>query len=337
MRQFLQINDNTKLSDITRIVGNKYIDQTLALNNLPRKNNIGQVYKAAMQGIIATTPVPDWQRKSTLLNGLVDSSDVFEKAALGSPADWAILSATSAFKNFIKVPETVQLPFSNNILGDGIHIANLVYRNAMDQLQREPHTIDPAIFNEYSTIRPTTIVDGTQSTSADPFQMFHIPWGEVTLYCDIDNSKIEFPVYPAEYDNSISANYTQMPDLLYQYEPWYVYQNSGPRTLPLSFNFHRDMWSGDHRDGKAEELIRYCEACCYPEYRGSAVNVPIVTFYIAGRPLITGILTKCSHSWKGPIGLDGLWLECTLSIEITEISPYAKNFHSVKNTKLYKL
>ena len=125
-----------------------------------------------------------------------------------------------------------------------------------------------------------------------------------------------------------------MPDLLYQYEPWQLYNSSGPRTNTYLFHFHRDMWTGDHRDGKANELIRYCEANCYPEFNGSAVNVPTVTLYIAGSPLIHGVMTQVDTTWDGPIGLDGYYLNCELSITITEVSETALNYNVIKGKSL---
>ena len=94
------------------------------------------------------------------------------------------------------------------------------------------------------------------------------------------------------------------------------------------------MWTGDHRDGKANELIRACEANCYPEYHGSAVNVPTVTMYIAGKSVISGIMESCSPQWSGPIGLDDWWLYCTLTLTITEVSKTPLNFSEVKNKSL---
>ena len=94
------------------------------------------------------------------------------------------------------------------------------------------------------------------------------------------------------------------------------------------------MWSGDHRDGKANELIRFCEACCYPEYNGSAVNTSTVTLIIAGKPLIRGVMTDVSTTWSGPIGLDGYYLECELRISITEVSDKPLNYSYVKSREI---
>ena len=145
---------------------------------------------------------------------------------------------------------------------------------------------------------------------------------------------MDFPVYPEELSESTLANYTQMPELLYQYEPWQLYQSSGPRSITFTFHFHRDMWTGDHRDGKANQLIRFCEANCFPEYNGSAVNIPIATMYIKGQAFISGVVTEVTKEWSGPLGLDGFYLECTLGISITEIAPQPLNYSTVRRLPL---
>ena len=97
---------------------------------------------------------------------------------------------------------------------------------------------------------------------------------------------------------------------------------------------HRDMWSGDHSDGKANELIRFCEACCYPRFNGAAVNSGTVTLYIKGQPLISGIIEDVTVHWDGPILQDGWYGHFTLEITITEIASRALNYDVVKSMPL---
>ena len=143
-----------------------------------------------------------------------------------------------------------------------------------------------------------------------------------------------FPVYPEGFEDGYVANYEEMPEMLYQYEPWKVYKSSGPREITFTFEFHRDMWTGDHRDEHANALVRGCQANCFPEYDGSLVNVPLVTLYMHGQNLITGVMTTCKVNWKGPIGLDGFYLMCELTIGITEVSPTPLNYTTVRNKRL---
>ena len=125
-----------------------------------------------------------------------------------------------------------------------------------------------------------------------------------------------------------------MPDLLYQYEPWQVYDSSGPRSNTYTIEAHRDMWTGDHRDGKANEMIRFFESNLYARYSGSSVITPLVTLYVAGSSLITGVMTDCSVTWDGPIGLDGWYLHFKMNFTIVEVSQTALNYDTIKKMPL---
>ena len=320
--QYLSINNDTTLRDLSDRVGDRNVETFLAINGLTRSPNIGEQFSSKTQTILSSNMTVDWQRKSTILNKFSGNSDIFEEAALLDNNDWKVLDALETFPNRLKVPETITLPSSTDIIGNGEGVDSRVYSNAMNSLATEPHTIDPGIFNQYSTIQNTKIT-GSVSPSSNNTTLFNLPWGDISLYSTLAGESVDIPVYPEELEDNVSANYTTMPDLLYQYEPWYLYQSSGPRSNSYKFHIHRDMWTGDHRDGKANELIRFCQAACYPEYSGSAVYSDIVTLYVKGSALITGIITNVNVEWSGPIGLDGWYLEFKLTLDITEISENA--------------
>ena len=328
--QFLSITADTKLSELSDIVGDRNIEYILNTNQLSRKPNIGQELMRVCNNVVnEQLSDVDWTRKISILNSMNNDSDVFEKAALLNDYGWKILSTLGTFPSMLRIPETIQLPYTVDILGDNVSVDEQVYKKAIYQMTKY-HKIDPSIFNAYSTIKPSSLIYDRDESNTDVFQYFKIPWGDVTLYSSLDNSKKDFPVYPEELSDGVKANYTQMPNMIYQYEPWQVYESSGPRSNVYTFIFHRDMWTGDHRDGKANELIRFCEACCYPEYNGSAVNTTTVTLLISGKEHITGVLTDVNTKWSGPIGLDGWYLQCELEISITEVSNSPLSYSTVK-------
>ena len=332
--QLLRIQQDTKLSELTELAGNsRNVESILLANNLPRNPNVGKTFSSRCNEIMNNAPTVSWQRKSTVLNDLALDSDIFENAAMLSESEWKLLSSLGVLPNTLKIPETIELPQSLDTLGNGVPVSSRIYKSALNMLSNSPHKIDPSIFNEYSVMKSSSILD-FDGGSTQLLQWFKIPWGDVTLYSSLDDASVDFPVYPEEVSDSRCANYTTMPDMIMQYEPWQVYSGSGPRTNTYEFDFHRDMWTGDHRDGKANELVRFCEACCYPEYNGSAVNTTLVTLYVKGKSLITGILTNVNTTWDGPIGLDSWYLHCKLSLTITEVSPSALNYAAVKSMPL---
>lgn len=330
--KYLQITQNTTLSELSDVVGERNIDYVLNANGLKRTVNIGkQLFNRDTSG---TT---DAQTKMNVLNSLVANSDVYEKAALGTEEDWYSLYTYGTFPDCIMIPDEINIPASDTVLGNGEPISDELYDKCNNSLKTSG-IVDPIIFSEYSTMTSSYGMSGGLGDyrNNSPFEWFNLPWGKVSLATSMTaiHNIVDFPVYPEEYSDGRNANYEQMPSMLYEYEPWQVYKSSGPRALSLTFTMHRDMWTGDHRDGLANELVRFCEANCYPEYDGSSVVTSTVTFYLNGKSLITGVLTSVKTDWSGPLGLDGHHLVLKLSLEITEVSQEPLNYTTVLNKGL---
>lgn len=331
--QILKVNNDIKLPDLRKRMGPYTLDETLALNQIPYTNDIG----AAMQGMYEyacsrTNNVPN-SEKISILNSVSSEADVFESVALMDEDSWKYMSEYGTLPSSIRIPDFVEIPNGPDILGGShVSISNNVYNEAI-QFLKNGEPIDPVIFNTYSSIRslPTQEPVGvTQSVS----QWFNLPWGKITLYSSLSDTIMDFPVYPEDYDDGVIATYDTMPDMLYQYEPWLLYKGSGPRTPSLVFKMHRDMWTGDHRDGKCNELVRFCQAQCYPQYTGAAVNTAISTLYIEGHPYISGVITEEKHTYSGPIGLDGFPLVCELTLTFTEVAKMPLTYDTVRRKGL---
>ena len=329
--QFLSIESVSKLVDLSNLVGDRNVESILVVNGLSRTVNIKDEYTQLCDSARLGDQITG-QRKKTILNKFTQDSDIFEAACLLSENDWKVLNTLNTLPNYLYIPETIELASSADILGNGVPVKNTIYNAVMEMLGLDPPIIDPGIFNEYSVIKNTKISDSNISTN--PPYWFPIPLGAVTLYSSLSDSSIDFPAYPEEVPDSTKANYTQMPNLLYQYEPWYIYESSGPRSNSYKFDLHRDMWSGNHNDGKANELIRFCQSCCYPRYEGSAVYSDIVTLYVNGYALIRGIMEDYSVNWDGPLLDDGWYAHFTLEFTITEISDIELNNDTVRSKPL---
>lgn len=343
--QFLQVPEDMKLAQLSNIVGSRNIDSVLSENQITRQPNIGQALRDKCSDVVSEflTPLDDgsirsvtWQRKQSILNQLSSDADVFEAAALLGSNGWIVLSEMNTFPGRLRMPEDVPAIDSSAILGNSTPVSETIYRNVMNSLASESHSIDASIFNQYYSAQPAGISYTDKSSSGDVFSEFPIPWGDITLYSELTGENRDIPVYPEEVSDSVQANYAQMPDMIYQYEPWQVYTGSGPRSNTYVFTFHRDMWNGGHTivDGGANELVRFCMANCYPEYRGSAVYTSTVTLYVRGNNLITGVLTDVSAKWSGPLGDDGWYLVCELSLTITEVSKTPLNYEVVRKKSI---
>lgn len=330
--QFISLSNKTSLSQFNKMVGRYNAQSILSANDLTWGPNVGKEFQQKCNFVVSNSDYVDSQRKITILNKFVSDDDLFEKAALASDSEWKILSNLGTFQDMLQIPETIKLPDSADVLGSGVPVKKTIYDKAMTQMELN-HSIDPAIFNDYSSIKHSNFITTSSADSTNPFQFYKLPWGKITLYSSLSGETMEFPVYPDDPTDSRSATYSTMPDLLYQYEPWQLYESSGPRTNTYKFsNIHRDMWTGDHSDGMANDLIRFCQANCYPKYNGSNVRTSICTLYVEGSQLIRGIITEVSIEWTGPILNDGWYAAFNISLTITEVSDEALN-HDVIRAK----
>lgn len=329
--QFLSIANNETLTSLADKVGKRNVPEVLVANQLTRTRNIGGQFADMCSSIASTAKAATAKEKTAVLNTFTGDSDIFEAAALLGESAWKVLNKLGTLPGYLKIPETIDpLPRSASILGNGQPVSTVIYTKVMKSLQGTGD-ISSEIFNEYSSAMSVSLSRTTERTSSplETFNGFMLPWGKIRLYSSLVNDTVDFPVYPEELRESRQAVYTQMPDLIYQYEPWYTYQSSGPRTQEYTFHFHRDMWTGNHLDGKANDLIRFCEANCYARYSGSAVYAPTVRMYINGATHIAGIMTQCDVHWSGPIGRDGWYLDCELTLSITEIADQPLSYDTV--------
>lgn len=333
--QYLEVKNDMTLSDLSAIVGERNVDSVLNANGLKRSVNVGkQFYDRVHNEIEPSTTTVDAMQKVNIINQFVKDSDLYQKAYLGTSTDWKSLAQYNCFSDAIRIPDEYKVPDSADILGDNTPIPDRIYKQTMATLKADQ--VDPTIFSEYDASYSGSLagIYTDVGNGGSLSEWFLIPFGAVCLRSYIDDEILYFPVYPEELEDGVTANYDEMSEMLYQYEPWKVYKSSGPREITFTFKFHRDMWSGDHRDGCANHLIRGCEANCYPDYNGSLVNVPMVTMYIEGENFITGVMTSCKVNWHGPLGLDRFYLFCDLTLTIVEVSPTPLSFNAIKEKEL---
>lgn len=359
--QYIRISRTTTLEQLTDMVGSRNVDVVLNYNSLDRVPNIGEAFYQKCQSVILKTNPVDPQRRDVILKQLAKSAEVFEYAALLNEDGWKVLSELNTFPSMLFVPNKVELPNDANIVGNDGAIGVSIYSAVIAANINPPHYINPSILNNYDSEKSTQIVgngfsefyntsyvNNTGMVGSRPNQVeptptvfkpmlyrsswqVRIPYTDIALYSTLSNEYVYFPVYPEELSDAVKANYTTMPDVLYQYEPWQIYQSSGDRSNSYSFFWHRDIW-GDHTSESDEtnKIIRFCEANCYPKYNGSAVNTSIVRLYFKGKILISGILTGVNVDWSGPLGHDDWYLCCKLTLSITEISETPLNYDVVK-------
>lgn len=127
---------------------------------------------------------------------------------------------------------------------------------------------------------------------------------------------LNMPCYPKSLSDSVQSSYGGE-SLFTSTEPYKVYNNAGPRTVNVSFQFHREMRGYDN-DSYIDTIINTLQAACYPINDGTMgveVKMSIGShFYIRG--IIEGNVTVTP---SGPI-IDGKYNVIDVSFTITEIT-----------------
>jgi len=149
--------------------------------------------------------------------------------------------------------------------------------------------------------------------------------GSVTL--TINGIQLKLPCYPKSISDSTNANYTS-DSLFTSTEPYVVYNNSGPRNVSVSFQFHREMQGLDH-DPEIDNIVNTIQAACYPINDGS---MGVETILEVGKEIyIRGVITGgVSVSYSGPI-IDGKYNVIDLSFTIQEVYGNNISFGTKRN------
>ena len=141
----------------------------------------------------------------------------------------------------------------------------------------------------------------------------------------------QLPGYPDDVTDQMSARFTPA-DALGRSAPVYTYSSSGPRSISLTFEFHRDMFEEmpsnvvprDDED-KAESFIHAIQAISVPKYNLSnkAIEPPLVAVRLGREIFIKGIVSgDISVTYSKPILSNEKYAIVKLGFTVTEVDPY---------------
>lgn len=120
-----------------------------------------------------------------------------------------------------------------------------------------------------------------------------------------------FPCFPDSYSDSHSVSYaSQTP--LGRSEPFQIYQNTGPRTVSVSFRMHREMT----HTTSIGDCVAITQAALYPT--GGDQITPRSTLTIGSNCSITGIVTDVSANWSETINKATTYNVVDLSFSVVE-------------------
>lgn len=154
------------------------------------------------------------------------------------------------------------------------------------------------------------------------------------LYFFHTGKKIVIPVDPDNINDSMSANFAQSTPLS-RSAPIYSYQGSGPRTVQVSFQLHRDLCKefNPGSEDAVDEMITNLNAAVLPDYEAASkiVNPPLVGLQIRDEIYIKGVVQGgVAISYGLPILNCGTkdipkykYALVNISFTIAEVTPYS--------------
>ena len=153
------------------------------------------------------------------------------------------------------------------------------------------------------------------------------------------------PGYPDEITDSMDVQFGSS-SALGRSAPVYTFSNSGPRTIAVSLDFHRDMFEDMNKttfyknkmktptqpegqfsdtDDLVDKFIHALQAIALPKYNLSnkAIEPPLVAFRFGREVFIKGIVSGgVSVTYKKPILVNEKYAGVKIDFTITEVDPY---------------
>lgn len=145
------------------------------------------------------------------------------------------------------------------------------------------------------------------------------------------------PGYPNDVTDTMSSSFTPN-TALGRSAPVYTFNNSGPREVQISLEFHRDMFEDINKfqypngtdkfvdsDDMAERFIHALQAIAVPKYNLSnkAIEPPLVAVRLGREVFIKGVVTSgISVTYSKPILVNEKYAGIKVSFTISEVDPY---------------
>ena len=154
-------------------------------------------------------------------------------------------------------------------------------------------------------------------------------------HLDEDYQYWMLPGYPNEVTDSMGSTFNST-SALGRSAPVYTYSNSGPRSIQIDLEFHRDMFeeinshSGvpkKHANGDdlADSFVKALQAIAVPKYNLSnkAIEPPLIAVRLGREVFIKGIVDGGVRvTYTKPILDDERYAVVAVSFTIYEVDPY---------------
>lgn len=141
----------------------------------------------------------------------------------------------------------------------------------------------------------------------------------------------QLPGYPETVTDHMNSAF-QENSALGRSAPIFTFSHSGPRSINITLEFHRDMFEEmpsnvtpkDDED-KAESFIHAIQAIAVPKYNLSnkAIEPPLVAIRLGREVFIKGIVSGgVTVAYKKPILVNEKYAVVNISFTVSEVDPY---------------
>lgn len=145
---------------------------------------------------------------------------------------------------------------------------------------------------------------------------------------------VVIPTYPESITDSMSSTF-QATNALARSAPVFSYSHSGPRTVQITLNLHRDMLEDVNTnvsnlkvevgDDYVDTLIKQLQSISVPKYSAAAKSVepPMVAVRFGAEIFVKGVVAgSISVAYSKPLLANNKYAQVEVSFTVSEVDPY---------------
>ena len=154
------------------------------------------------------------------------------------------------------------------------------------------------------------------------------------IYLFHTNEWLILPQYPDSIQDKLQSTFSSQ-NALARTAPIYAYSNSGPRTVQISLDLHRDMLNEVNKDVSnlrveigddyIDTLLKRIQSIALPKYVATSktINPPMVAVRFGNDIFIKGIVNGgVSIQYKKPILENNKYAQASITFDVYETTPY---------------
>lgn len=149
------------------------------------------------------------------------------------------------------------------------------------------------------------------------------------------------PTVPETIQDSTSTTFSST-SIMGRSAPLFAYSYSGPRTMQITLNLHRDLMTQinynvsnlkiDLSDDYVDTLIKYLQAMALPKYSNASkmVDPPMIFLRLGNDIAIKGIIQGgVTTTYNLPLLSNGKYAQVSVSFNVSEVDPQDASVVSV--------